>query len=126
MCKLKPLLCGAINEKELKKAKAIILDAFNNCSESNESDHSQKIKRVYQTLCDFMRRLDKIISSLFEKGELTARVCAEIRAEQTVHHVVMHLLDVLSGKTDSCYQFFLVTLDSTKQHHLRCLLEKKG
>jgi len=94
-----------------------------------DCDHVQKIKRVHQTLCEFIRHPDQILTSLVERRAVTQVTQQEhesIRSQTTLYQWTSHLLDVLSTKPASAYKCFLEVLDATHQHHLHLLLEEKG
>jgi len=91
-----------------------------------DSVHGQKIKRVRQTLLDFIRRLDHILSSLLERGAITPQEFELLRSQQTIYHCADKLLNVLSVKPVETYECFLKALEATQQQHLHSVLEEKG
>jgi len=105
----------------------IVRNAYHkHSSPVKESDHSQKLKRVQQTVCESIRRLDPILSTLLVKRALLSHERETILAHTTVYQRATHLMDVLSAKPVTVYQYFLEALDETQQHHLHRLLEEKG
>jgi len=121
---------GPSRETQIKDSKEIVLNTYykrsGSVNASNSEDHVQKIMRVYQTLCEFIRHPDQILTSLFEKRAVTQQEHESIRSQTTLYQWTNHLLDVLSVKPASAYKHFLEALDATQQHHLRRLLEEKG
>jgi len=130
---LRPFVLGPSRENEIKMAKEMVLDTYCrrnsgsiNFSNHKDCDHVQKIKRVYQTLCEFIRHPDQILASLFQTRAVTTQEHESIRSQLTLHQWASHLLDVLSATLASAYMCFLAALDATNQHHLYRLLEEKG
>jgi len=118
---------GPVKRELINDAKTIVRAAYKKHSNQvQESDHSQKLKRVQQTVCESIRRLDPILSTLLVKRALTLQERETILAQTTVYQRATHLLDVLSDKPVTAYEYFLEALDETQQHHLHRLLEEKG
>ena len=130
--RLSPFLKKPINEEQIKKSKSLVLTAYYrrssslNVTNQKQSDNPEKIKRVHQTLCEFIRHPDEILSNLFQRRAVTQQEQELIKSQTTIYQWASHLLDVLCAKPVSAYKYFLEALDSTQQHHLHCLLEEKG
>jgi len=121
------LVDGPEKRELINDAKTIVRVAYHkHSSPVKESDHNQKLKLVQQTVCESIRRLDPILSTLLVKRALTLHEHATILAQTTVYQRATHLLDVLSDKPVTAYQYFLETLDETQQHHLHRLLAENG
>jgi len=130
--KLRLLIKGSITDEQIKDAKALVLTSYYKLLGSSsdpdhvESDHCQKMKRVHQICCEFIRRTDQILSRLFQKRAVTHEEQESIQSQTTFFQKANHLLLVISSKQLSAYQDFLEALDATNQHHLHSLLEENG
>jgi len=127
--RIRPFVHGPRNEAQIKDAKEIVLNTYYRRSgpvNTKDLNHSEKIKRVHQTLCEFIRHPDRLLSILFEKRAVTQQEHESIRSQTTLYQWASSLLDVLSVKPVSTYQNFLQALDITNQYHLHRLLEEKG
>jgi len=121
---------GPSKETEIKEAKEMVLNTFYRRSSGSVNvtvcDHVQKIKRVYQTLCESIRHPGQILARLFERRAVSQQDQDSIRSQTNLYQWTSHLLDVLSAKPASAYKCFLEALDATQQHHLHLLLDEKG
>jgi len=123
---------GPSKETQIKEAKEMVLNTYYrrlgsvNVTDNEDCDHVQKIKRVYQTLCESIRHPDQILTSLFEGRAVMQQEQESIRSQTIPYQWSSHLLDVLSVKPASAYKCFLEALDATQQHHLHLLLDEKG
>jgi len=124
---------GPSRETEIKEAKEMVLNTYYrrssdsaNVTMNKDCDDVQKIKRVYQTLCESIRHPGEILARLFERRAATQRDQDSIRSQTNLYQWTSHLLDLLSTKPASAYKCFLEALDATHQHHLHLLLDEKG
>jgi len=124
---------GPSKETQIKESKELVLNTYYRHSSGSvdvtnneDCDHVQKIKRVYQTLCECIRHPDRILTTLFERRAVTQQEQESIRSQTTLYQWTSRLLDVLSVKPASAYKCFLEALTATQQHHLRLLLDEKG
>ena len=116
---------GPVPSNQIKDAKARIHTEYSNrtCS-AKDSDHSVKIKRVHQILCEFIRRTKSILPKLLQEKAVSLEEYESISSERTMHGVANRLLLVISKKPLSSYQCFLRALDATNQQYLHNLLEQ--
>ena len=118
---------GPVPRNQIKDAKARIHAEYSNRTYSDkDSVHSVKIKRVHQTLCEFIRRTKSILPKLLQENAVSLDEYESISSERTMRGAANHLLLALSKKPLSSYQCFLRALDATKQQHLHNLLEQNG
>ena len=118
---------GVVPKNQIKDAKAHIHAEYSNrtCSDKH-SDHSVKINRVHQTLCEFIRRTKRILPKLLQEKAVSLQEHESISSKHTMHDVANHLLLVISKKPLAAYQCFLRALDATNQQYLHNLLEQNG
>ena len=95
-------------------------------SEEEPPAHVQALKRVRTQLVESMRRVDRLVATLFQWGHLSDQERQRINSQPTMFDRADQLLDALCKKPLEAYQCFLGALISINQAHLRDLLTGAG
>ena len=88
--------------------------------------HVRALKRDGAQLIESMRRVDRLVAALFERGHLSDQERQRVNSQPTMFDRVRELMNVLVRKPPEAYQCFLEALSSTNQDHLRDLLTGAG